>query len=446
MTEKKKKRQREITIRLLVPEDVALEDLERYIDEAGDRAKREALEEALREKEPEKPHECRACGRRGFLRGKGRTPLCFHAVFGEMRVHQSRYRCPECGEEVYPLADGLGLVWPGPVTPGVYRLATFQGINEDYEQAARGLAENTRGQVCLTAKEVHGLTQRAGNVYAAQRDQEAAALCENPDEYRQVGRKSDGLFCVQVDGGYVPTREGQDGIEGKVAKIWWDRFRKKRKERPVITEKSYVATFQNAEQLGVLALVMSIAMGVTEATKVLLLGDGAEWIRRVIWEVFFPWATYRLDWRHLRNYVWRAVRVMWRDRERQLDYGRRWVQWLWDGYIDEFLTEARRTPMRRPEAREARDNLLKYVEDNREGMGCYHLWYEQGEIISSSVVEKAVDEVIVRRQKKRGMVWSRSGADVVAALRSLWLSGMDLWERFWRGQTLLVPQSACLPI
>jgi hypothetical protein len=251
---------------------------------------------------------------------------------------------------------------------------------------------------------------------------------------------------VQVDGGFVPTREGQDGIEGKVAKMWWDYFRKSHRARPVIQEKGYVATFQGAEQLGALALAHSIAMGVTENTPLLLLGDGATWIRTELWEVAFPWAVYRLDWRHLRNYVWRAVRAMWTDRERQVEQGRRWVQQLWDGHIEEFLAEVRRVPMRRPAAREARDNLLQYVEDNREGLGCYRLWYEQGEIISSSVVEKAVDEVVVRRQKKRGMVWSRAGADVIAALRALWLTGLGLWERFWCGQPLLVRQGACLPI
>lgn len=447
MSEKRRKtREIEITIRVRVPEDVSFPELERLIDEAGERAKREALDDEVSEREPEAPHECRACGQHGAFRGKGRTYLRFHTVFGEMRIRQPRYRCPVCGAERYPLAEWLELISPGPVTTGVYRLATLRGLEEDYEEAARGLAESTRGQVCLTAKEVHGLTQRAGQAYLEQREREAAALSENPDGYRQVGGRPNGLFCVQADGGFVPTREGQEGMEGKIAKLWWDYFRKKRGTRPVIQEKGYVATFQGAETLGELALALSIAMGATEMTPLLLLGDGAEWIRKVLWEIYFPWAVYRLDWRHLRNYVWRAVRVMWPDPARQVEQGRRWVQWLWDGCVDEFLAEVRRVPLRRPAAREARDKLLKYVADNREGIGCYHLWYEQGEIISSSVVEKAVDEVIVRRQKKRGMVWGRIGADVVAALRSLWLTGAGLWERFWRGQPLLVREHAWSPI
>ena len=390
-------REIEITIRLHIPEGVSLAELERLIDEAGDRAKREALESAIGEREPES-HE--RCGYRGTLRNKGRTHLRFHTMFGEVRIKQPRYRCPVCGEDVYPLEKWFNLISPGPVTPGAYRLAALLGIEEDFEEAARALAESTRGQVCLTAKEVHGLTQRAGQAYLDQQEREVAILLEDPDCYRQVGGKANGLFCVEADGGYVPAREGR---EGKVAKIWWDYYRRKQGERPVIREKGYVATFQGTEELGRRSLALSI-VGVTEETRVWLRGDGAEWIRKVLWEVYFPWATYRLDWRHLRDYVWRAVKEIWRDRERQLEYGRRWVQWLWEGEIDEFLAEVRRIAPRRPEAREARDRLVKYVEDNREGMGCYRRWHEQGEIISTGVVEKAVDEVIVRKQKKRGMV------------------------------------------
>jgi hypothetical protein len=434
----------EITIKVRIPrKGLSLRELERLIDQAGDEAKQQALEEALQEEAPEKPHECRACGWRGSFRGKGSVQLRFHTLFGEVRVKQPRYRCRQCGQDYYPLRESLGLISPGPVTPGVYYLATLQGISADFEQAAQWLAESTRGQVQLTAKEVHSLTQRAGQSYLEQREQEAAVLWDDPDGYRQVGRKTKGLFCLQADGGFVPGRDSSSGMEGKIAKMWWDRFRKKRGKRPVIAQKAYVATFQGAAALGRWALAMTIAMGVTEKTPLLLLGDGAEWIRRVMWEIFFPWATYRLDWRHLRNYVWQAVKAMWQDRERQREHGHRWAQWLWDGEIDKFLAEVRRVPMRRGEAREARDNLLEYVQENRAGVGCYHLWYEQGQIISSSIVEKAVDEVIVRRQKHRGMVWSRSGADVVASLRSLWLTGMGLWERFWQARPLLVPASAC---
>jgi hypothetical protein len=437
----------EITIRIRVDKDLSLEELERLIDQQGDQAKREALKKALREKqEQERPQECRACGRRGVLYDKGKVPLRFHTLFGEVYLLQPRYRCPDCGTDVYPLRAYLQLISPGPVTPGVYRLVTLEGISRSYGQAALHVAEVSREQIRLSAKEVRGLVQRAGACYLKQREQETALLWADPDCARLISRQPGGLFCIQVDGGMVSEWQGTGDIEGKVAKMWWDSKRKRRGERGVITEKSYVGTFLSAEELGRYACAVSIAMGATEKTLTLLLGDGAEWIRETVWQVYFPWAEYRLDWCHLRDYVRQAVRKMWRDKAKQKEQGRRWVQLLWDGYADQVVAEVRKVPMPRLAGKKARDNLVQYITANRAGIGCYHLWYEQGELVSSSVVEKAVDEVIVRRQKKQGMGWTRAGADKVVALRALWLSGRRFWDQFWRGGPLLVKSNACLPI
>lgn len=439
------KKEIEITIRIRVDKDMSLEELERLIDQTGDAAKREALKKALREKESEQPLECTVCDRRGPLYGKGSGVLVFQAFFGRIRMPQPRYRCPDCGAERYPLAEALELIAPGPVSPGVYRLAVLEGISRSYEESARHLAEMSRGQIQLSAKQIHGLVQRAGATHLSRREQEIALLWTDPDCARPISRGQTGdLFCVESDGGWVPERGSKGNIEGKVVKMWWDSKRKQRGNRPVITEKVYLATFDGADPLGREACAVSMTMGVDENTPTLFLADGDAALRETIWQVYFPWAQYRLDWRHLRNYVWRAVKTMWQDLARQQEHGRRWVQWLWDGYIDEVLAEAQGASMRRPEAKKARDNLVKYIEDNRAGMGCYHLWHLQSETISTGVIEKAVDEVIVRRQKKQGMNWSRAGANVVAALRALWLSGQRFWEQFWRGQPILVQSNVCL--
>jgi hypothetical protein len=450
MNKKTPKRRRgkeiEITIRVRVDEDWSLEELERLIDEAGDCAKREALTDALQDEEPEKPQECHVCGRQGVLYGRGHGPLRFDTVFGPIALRQPRYRCPNCGAEYYPVEEDLGLIRPGPVSPGVYRLAVWEGISRSYEQAALHLAEVSRERIRLTAKDIHALVQQAGAAHLRQRAEEVAVLWEEPQQARPLSRPRPGeLFCVQADGGWVPGREvPKEHIEGKVVKMWWDRCRKKQGGRGIITEKSYVATFAGAHAVGREAVAVSIAMGVDERTHVLFLADGDKALRETVWRVYFPWAQYRLDWRHLRNYVWRAVAQMWLDAGPQKATGRQWVQWLWDGARDKMRAAVGQVSGLVGEAEKARRNLLQYLDDNWEGIGCYRLWWLQDEIISSSVIEKAVDEVIVRRQKKQGMVWSRAGANVVAALRALWASGRKYWDQFWRGQPILVQSNACL--
>ncbi len=75
--------------------------------------------------------------------------------------------------------------------------------------------------------------------------------------------------------------------------------------------------------------------------------------------------------------------------------------------------------------------FIEYVQNNWEGIVNYRDMYKAGYMVASSLVEKAADLVVAKRQKKKqGMRWSRSGADNLCALRTLWLN--DDWEDYWR--------------
>jgi len=50
--------------------------------------------------------------------------------------------------------------------------------------------------------------------------------------------------------------------------------------------------------------------------------------------------------------------------------------------------------------------------------------------ISSSLVEKAADIIVARRQKHQGMIWSRKGADSIAVLRTIVLN--EKWDEYWQ--------------
>ena len=52
-------------------------------------------------------------------------------------------------------------------------------------------------------------------------------------------------------------------------------------------------------------------------------------------------------------------------------------------------------------------------------------------MVASSLVEKAGDLVVAKRQKKRqGMHWSHHGSEAVSALRTLCLNGE--WDQHWK--------------
>ena len=90
--------------------------------------------------------------------------------------------------------------------------------------------------------------------------------------------------------------------------------------------------------------------------------------------------------------------------------------------------------MKNPIASQGRDalaDLLGYLDNNWEGVIDYGRWRDAGHMVASSLVEKAGDLVVAKRQKKRqGMHWGRDGSEAVSALRTLWLN--DDWEEYWK--------------
>ncbi len=80
--------------------------------------------------------------------------------------------------------------------------------------------------------------------------------------------------------------------------------------------------------------------------------------------------------------------------------------------------------------REGLDELIAYIQNNWEGIINYRQMQKDGYMVASSLVEKAVDLLVAKRQKKKqGMHWTKMGADDICALRTLWMN--DTWADYW---------------
>jgi hypothetical protein len=98
---------------------------------------------------------------------------------------------------------------------------------------------------------------------------------------------------------------------------------------------------------------------------------------------------------------------------------RRRVRWyleirndLWEGRREEAVAKLQQlrddisaqAHMKNPIARQGRDalaDLLGYLRNNWEGVIDYGCWRDAGYMVASSLVEKAGDLVVAKRQKKR---------------------------------------------
>ena len=74
--------------------------------------------------------------------------------------------------------------------------------------------------------------------------------------------------------------------------------------------------------------------------------------------------------------------------------------------------------------------LYQYIKNNIDAVIDYHTFKRAGYYIGSVVAEKTIDLLVCRRQKLRGMNWSRDGADNVLTFRTMILNGH--WESYWK--------------
>jgi hypothetical protein len=81
------------------------------------------------------------------------------------------------------------------------------------------------------------------------------------------------------------------------------------------------------------------------------------------------------------------------------------------------------------------DELISYLQARKAWMVNYRQRRIERRYIGSGHAEKANDLIVVRRQKNRGMQWSRETSDALAALRVLMLNGG--WDRYWQQREVL---------
>jgi len=431
-----------IELEVEIPEGATFDELEELIDQAGQEAKRKALKEANqkgkgKEGEKERPEQCH-CG--GALQSKGRADLMIRTIFGTVMLPRHRYRCRECGGFVYSWERTfLGLEGEQRLSRRLRKLAGWCGISWPLERASEMVEELTGAYV--SPKEIQLILEEVGREAEEVEEQRVKAVWEGSSEVepRREGKVPGGRFYVQWDGCWLSCREQKGGLEGKVAVLWWDRDRLKKGKRGVILEKRYVSGFCGSEELGKRTYALAYQLGVEQADEVVVMGDGASWIWKQQ-EMHFPRAKKILDWWHLQRKVRQETEKMLGE-EKGRELAEEVLDLLWEGELEEALKRLEGLDLSgsSPEAQEAWRELIGYLKGNRAGIGCYRELQARGYLIGTGVVEKGCDVVIVRRQKKQGMVWSRLGAHLVTILRSLFLNGD--WEGLW-GKAAVVAATA----
>lgn len=177
-------------------------------------------------------------------------------------------------------------------------------------------------------------------------------------------------------------------------------------------------------------------LGAGRHRSVLLIADGARWIRSFFQERLSEASKTQmiLDWYHLAKKGRLLASMICRGKVPKGKFLAFLFYHLWRGDVDEavqFLHGYRE----QAKNLEKLDELTNYLKARKPFIPDYQARRRQRQYIGSGHVEKANDLIVARRQKRKGMHWSLETSDSLAALKTLMLN--QGWDLYWTQRQVL---------
>jgi Uncharacterised protein family (UPF0236) len=179
-------------------------------------------------------------------------------------------------------------------------------------------------------------------------------------------------------------------------------------------------------QVSALLLELGVLNG---ARRLLVLGDGATWIRTWFEGLGISLKAMILCWWHLRKRCYESMSSAGGPKDRRRAFEKELLGQLWEGKVETAIALLRGTLewVRNPTAVE---ELIAYLEKRRAYIPNYQQRQEAGLWIASTRVEKYNDWAVSARCKHQGMSWSPQGVLALAALEAARRNGeLDDWRR-----------------
>ena len=192
----------------------------------------------------------------------------------------------------------------------------------------------------------------------------------------------------------------------------------------------YAFAEATAEGLWLQVSALLLELGVLSGERrLLVLGDGAAWIRTWFESLGISPKAMILCWWHLRKRCYEQMSSAGGPKDRRRAFEKELLGQLWEGKVDaaiELLKGALEW-VRNPAAVE---ELIGYLEKRRAYIPDYQQRQRAGLWIASTRVEKYNDWAVSARCKHQGMSWSPQGVLALAALEAARRNGeLDDWRR-----------------
>lgn len=378
-------------------------------------------------------------------------------MLGPLFLRRRYARCATCEHGVAPAQDALGLSWSD-FTPRFEEVCTLMSVTVPF-----GMARDLVAEVCgvdVSVKGVQEMTERRGAA-VLKLDKSRAEECapfdpeglpvavpvRPPDTVPEAAAPK--VAYLDIDGVVPITREEFEEAEltaadrERIARAKAEKARGGKGKRfhivgrevknavlydgkdcvsqsvgrGCLLDKSYVSHLGSWTEFAERLWVSMSRLRFDQAELLVVLSDGAEWIRSL--SEWLPVPTFLiLDLFHVKHRIWDVARSLHGAHSKKTT---RWAnlqcERVEDGDARKVIATLRRLSPARAETRELVRLLISYLENNLDRMN-YPEYRARGLRVGSGAVESANFHVTGARLKLQGMRWSEEGARQMAALRA----------------------------
>jgi hypothetical protein len=460
----------------LPPQDEHLPDqIEAFVHQAGLEVQRRLFRALIEKADHELVLQRRHGHGGGGIQRRGTRPFTFKTTFGEVTVRRSRIRHNHDGTMETPSARA----WDTP-----HQLAITQNLRDAVcDQMGDQSAGKSRSDVCESAgdEELLGRStiieivhQEGEQLIAAERQRARSVLdgaseahlallgpaavdavveepndvppCDDSEEAQAEWERTQAEWAATGFPGCEPAFpvKGDQPREVEPELVIVEPDEVKTKAQPTTGRKEvwtytavvlvagwrYALAEATAEglwlQVGALLLELGVLCG---ERRLLVLGDGASWIRSWFEGLGIAPKAMIVCWWHLRKRCYESMSTAGGPKDLRRAFEKELLGQLWEGKVDAAVDLLRgalewvRTPR-------GVEELIGYLEKRRVHIPDYQQRQRAGLWIASTRVEKFNDWAVSERCKHRGMSWSPEGVLALAALEAARRNGeLDRWRQ-----------------
>ena len=396
-------------------------------------------------------------------------------LLGPITIRRAYYCCllPDTETKQEQPVDCMRGEAPADARWGIGKRRTSAGVQEQISYLCASLtleeAAATFSRLYplqMSARQALFLMQPVGEALAARDQQQINTIWEQAAHKHTTPTPSPSQsdldtspierFYIELDGvfarlrrGSVPMEEHEHGREGdvyreiKVGAVFQAKPGRERSElvegvyvdEPVEASLHYVAQRTALGDFGRHLYALAVGQGLLRAQQVVVLGDGAPWLWRLV-EEHFPNAVQIVDLYHAKEHVWEvAASVFGRSHPEGVAWAKQACDWLVHGQIDTLVKAIAALPAVAPLAGQSKsvpEQAIGYFTSNASRMR-YPSFRAQGMQIGSGVAEATCKTVVSTRAKRAGMRWTPQGLDALLPLRTSVLNGS--FDAFWQGRS-----------